>query len=221
MSITSAAEWINDLSAYLYAYDKDCPAKVWANAPLFHPAIARALHIDRSETGGVYALAPFRLAMIGENHRILAAWPCPRILTADPEAHLVIDAVIAWNPVDNSAQILGDPVPQLAGRFPDSETSSLFADPRAFFQAWAMARAAFFVHWCAAKRKDWESPPAESDLIPGCLLIGEPAKVNWHRHDLPKHLDCVGIDPRTVNNAILKTARLPRVTGQANARAVA
>lgn len=220
MTETPVTEWINALSARVYSLTRDCPAKVWNDAPLWHPAVGRALQIDRSELGGVYALAPFKLAKVGDDHRILAAWPAPRILTADPDVHTVIEAVIAWNPITNTAEVVGDPEPQLAGRFPDSETAQLFADPRAYFQSWAIARAGFYVRWQSAMRAQWQSAPTETDLIPGCLLIGDPNRVNWYRIDLPQHIDCIGIDPAVVNRAIFKSVRLPRVTGQ-NARQAA
>lgn len=211
-------QWVNDLSAYLYAMDRDTPAKTWADAEIWHPAIGRQLRIDRAEDGGVYALAPFRLAKIGESHRILAAWPAPHILTATPDDHLVIKTVIAWNPVENTAEALGDPEPQLIGRFPDPDSSALFADPRAFFQAWAISRAAFFVRWRNAMAKDLTKPPTETDLIPGCLISGDIEKVRFPA-DLPSHIDCIGIDPRTVNKAIFKAVRLPRVTSSQRAAA--
>lgn len=212
MSITAPDPWINELSAYFYAYDRDTPAKTWSEAPIYHPAIGRHLRIDRAEDGGVFALAPFRVAMIENQHRILAAWPAPRILTSDPDDHLGIDTVIAWNPIDDTASVLGDPVPQLVGRFPDAETGAIFASPRAYFQAWAMARAAFFVRWRDAMRKPWSAAPTETDMIPGTLLIGEPEAIRWNPSALPASITVQGIDPARVNKAIFKAARLPRVS---------
>ncbi len=212
MSITAPEPWINELSAYFYAYDRATPAKTWADAPAYHPAIARQLRIDRSEDGGVYALAPFRLATVEGQHRILAAWPAPRILTADPDDHLAIETVIAWNPRDDTATVLGDPVPQLAGRFPDAAAGAIFASPRAYFQQWAMARAAFFVRWRSAMQKAWSAAPAEFDLIPGVLMIGAPESIRWNPATLPDVLTVQGADPKAVNKAIFRAARLPRLS---------
>lgn len=217
MSITTPADWINDLSAYFYAYDRPTPAKAWSQAPLYHPAIARQLRINRQDEGGVYALLPFRLATVDGQHRILAAWPCPRFLGSDPDDHLVIDTVIAWNPIDDTAAVLGDPVPQLAGRFPDPETGTIFASPRAFFQAWCAARAAFFVRWRDAMRKPWSAAPTETDLVPGTLLIGQPEAIRWNPSALPAQLTVQGIDPARVNKAIFRAARLPRVSSDLRA----
>ncbi len=210
----SATDYINDLSAYFYAYDRATPAKVWADAPRYHPAIARQLHIDREEDGGVYALMPFRVAMIEGQHKILAAWPCPRFLTSDPDDHLGIHTVIAWNPRDDTATVLGDPVPQLAGRFPDPDAGTVFTSPRQFFQRWAVSRAGFFVRWRQAMLKQWSAAPHETDLIPGVLMIGDPDAIRWNPSTLPANLTVQGADPRAINKAIFKAARLPRVSGQ-------
>lgn len=210
----SATDYINDLSAYFYAYDRATPAKVWADAPAYHPAIARQLRIDRAEDGGVYALAPFRVAMIDGEHKILAAWPAPRILTADPDDHLAIETVIAWNPRNDIAAVLGDSAPQIAGRFPDADNGEVFTSPRAFFQRWAISRAGFFVRWCEAMRREWSAAPQEQDLIPGVLMIGDPDAIRWNPSALPDRLTVHGADPKVVNKAIFKAARMPRVSGQ-------
>lgn len=199
---------VNELSQLWFARSKDTPAKMWWYADLWHPATGRALNMDRSEFAGVYALAPFRLARIDEKVLVLAAYPAPRIFDPIDEDWLGIDAVIAWNPVDDTATVLGDVEPQLVGSF--HEDSSLFASPRAFFQRWAQKRAAYAVQRQMVAGKDWHHPPIEGDLVPGALIIGKPSEIRWTNFDLPRDLEVVGISALAVNRAILRSARVPR-----------
>lgn len=216
MSLTETQAWINDLSVYVYALDKDTPAKTWWSLPFYHPAIARQIRIDRQDDGGVYALAPFRLGMVDGEHRILAAWPCLAFTWRD---HLDITTVLSWNPRDNTVTVLGDPEPQLVGPFTDPDQTTIFADPRSFFQEWARIRAAYFVARTTALAADWQAAPDERDILPGVLIAGDAAKVRWHLSALPASINIVGADPKTIERAIFKAAHIPRVRG--NLRAVA
>ena len=199
----------------LHALSKQTPAKTWWDAEAWHPAVGRAMRIDRTAEGGVYALAPFRLAKVNEKHVILAAYPAPRILgPVDPD-FLGIEQVLAWNPVDGSTEVLGDPVPQLFGAFTSTDVGTLYADTRDFFTAWAQERAAFYVRWCQSRRGEWAHGATETDLVPGALIIGKPEQIRWRPSTLPETLNCVGIDPTTINRAVLRAARLPRAVGTA------
>lgn len=201
---------LNELSAKLYALEKDTPGKVWSAATEGHPAIARALRVNPTEDGACFALTPFRLARMEQGHRILAAYPAPRMLGPLDLHHDGIEQVIAWGPVSNSATLLADPDAQLVGRWIDSDAGTLFADPRAFFQAWAMERAAFYVRWREAALKEWSAPPQELDLVPGKLIVGDAAKVRWNPSAMPGALNCVGIDPAKLNKLLLRAAHVPR-----------
>ena len=216
MSLTKPQQWLNDLSAYVYALDKDTPAKAWWSLPFYHPAIARQLRIDRQDIGGVYGLAPFRLGMVDGEHRILAAWPCLAFTWRD---HLDIDTVLSWNPRDNTVAVLGDPEPQLVGPFINSDEGTLFADPRVFFQEWARIRAAYFVARTSATSADWQAAPDERDIMPGVLIAGDAMKVRWNPSALPASITIVGVDPKPIERALFKAAHIPRVRG--NLRAVA
>ena len=211
----------NDLSAYLYAVDKDTPAKTWWDADPFHPAIARALRIDRQAEGAIYALAPFRLARIEEKPVILVAHPTPRILgPVDPD-HLGIEQVIAWDPVTGSVSFPGDTTPDLFGAFTDAETGTLYADAQAFFVAWMRERAAHFVRWRETLTGQWAHPATETDLVPGKLIVGAPEKIRWRPASMPRDLACVGIDARQVNRLLLKSAALPMARNNNNLRVAA
>lgn len=211
-------EW-NDLCARVHAREKDGPGKTWWNAQPAHPAIYRALQVDPCEFGAFYAILPFRLARIEGEPRILAAHPCPLTLGPIDEDWLEIEAVIAWNPVDNTATVLRDDAPQLFG---DLDEAVLFGDPFAFFRSWVEARAAFAMHRNHTAGKEWASPPTEFGTAPGALIVGDADKIRWAPSSMPRDLAVVGIDPIKINRAILRAANLPRaVAKQSNLRAVA
>lgn len=199
---------INAESAYWYALSKDTPARQWWNLEPGHPAVGRALQIDPNEYAASYALAPFRVGRIDGKAMVLAAYPAPCLFTPYDEDWLRVETVIAWNPVDDTAVILGDTEAQIVGSFRDD--NSLYASPREFFQTWAQRRAAYAVQRQMAEGKEWAAVPAELDLAPGCLLIGKPEAVRWSSYQIPRDLECVGLDATRVNKAILRSANLPR-----------
>lgn len=201
-------EFWNALSTLNYMRAKGTPAKTWWDAPVWHPAVSRALKIDRQQEGGVFALSPFRLATIDGKHVILAAYPAPRILGPVDDDWLSIEAVIAWNPLTDEATVLGDPEPQTVGGFTDTDHGAIYASPLEYFQSWAIARAAFYVRWCASRKGEWAHGVTETDLIPGALALGPLDNIRWR--DLPASIEARGIDPMTLNRAILRQANLPR-----------
>lgn len=192
---------------------RDTPAKRWANANPRHPTVCKFLRLDPTDPYVPYATHPFRVGQDPDTGkaRILVAWPCPRLID-EQDDHLGIQQVLSWAPVANTVEILGDPEPQLAGAFPSYEEGTLFADPFAFFRAWVEARAMWAVDWLASKDQAWRSRPAETDLVPGCLMVGSIERIRWAPSDLPANLTCVGVDPRALNKAIVKAARLPFAT---------
>jgi hypothetical protein len=204
-------EALQQLAILWTAEDRDTPAKRWSQGIARHPAIYRFLRLDPADPYAPYAVEPFRVWQdpdTGKN-RILAAWPCPRLIE-EQDDHLGIEQVIAWAPQQNTAAMLGDPSPGLAGAFTDREAGTLYSDPFTFFRAWVEARAAWAVEWLAAKDQAWRAPPRERDLVPGCLMIGTIDQIVWAPSDLPDAVTCIGLDPRALNSAILKAARLPR-----------
>lgn len=208
----------NHLSSYWRDIARDGPAKVWWSLPHDHPAIARALRIDRSHSCAPYALAPFRYIKRGDRHLILAAHPCPRQFTPVDMDWLGIETVIAWEPSTGKVNVLTDDRPQLFGRVTD-DNNTLFADPRAFFIAWMRARAWWATSRIEAAKSPWSAKPAELDMLPGALIVGDPDRIGWPVHTMPRHFECVGIEPKRINRAILKSAGLPMCVGADIARA--
>lgn len=204
-----AALEVNNLVASRDAATKrDTPARVWWDCEPYHPAIARALRIDRKQTGGVYALAPFRLWNDGTRHLILAAYPCPRILGPIDMDHLGIEAVLAWNPLDDTAQILGEG-DGLFGHTDDRpiDAFTLYASPRAFLTDWAINRAHAYVRLTTVRRNAW-ADAEDTDTPPGAVAIGPVEKINLT--NLPREFAVQGFDPLAINKQIIRQARLPR-----------
>lgn len=199
---------INAISAWLHALGKDSPAKAWWDAPAWHPAVGRALRIDRSETGAVYALAPFRLIQVEQRHFIAAAWPAPRLLD-DPEFDwLGIEHVILWDPVNLTTTLLGDDMPLTVGSFANEAT--LYGDTHSFFVAWAQRRAVHFQRWLDTRNGHWTHAAPERDEVPGMLTIGPVDRIRWSPAGMPETLHTVGLDARHLNKVLLKAARVPR-----------
>lgn len=199
-------EIANHVSQYAYALKSNTPAKEWWHCAPHHPAIARALRIDRSQTGGVYALAPFRIYHDGEKHVILAAFPCPRILGPIDMDWLGIEAVLAWNPVDDTATILGDHTPGLFGST-DADDFTLYASPRDFLTDWAIRRAHAYVALTNLRKSAW-ADAEDRDTPPGALAVGPIDKINLT--NLPRDFAAQGFDVSALNRQIIKQARLPR-----------
>jgi hypothetical protein len=207
-------EIANHVATYAQALKANTPAKEWWHCAATHPAIARALKIDRAQTGGVYALAPFRIYHDGEKHLILAAYPCPRILGPIDMDWLGIEAVLAWNPVDDTATILGDHTPGLFGSDGEGMNDfTLYASPRAFLTDWAINRAHAYVRLTELRKNAW-ADAEDSDTPPGALAIGDLDKIRLT--DLPRDFAAQGFDIANLNKAILKQARPPRAYAHQN-----
>lgn len=201
----------NSLSEWLYALKQKTPAKLWWDAEPTHPATARALKIDAAEFGAVYALAPFRIAKVEGKHVILVAMPCPHFFGEPDIDWLRIETVVAWDPRDNTATILGED-DGLVGRI-DRDATTIYGDAFAFLRAYAEARARFAIAR-GNVRGDWRQKPIEQDETPGLLAIGDPAKMRWPIHEISETVDCVGIDPKVVNRAMLRQANIPQAVAR-------
>ncbi|CDO38914.1 hypothetical protein [Novosphingobium sp. KN65.2] len=199
----------NEFSAYWYALSKDTPAKTWWRCPPMHDSVYSALGIRKSDTGAIYACAPFRRHPAGH---ILAAYPAPRLFDEPDHNWLGIETVIEWHPGKDAAEVVGDPTPQIVGHMTE-EANGLFSSPRRFFQQWAAKRAQFAVQRQNAAKGLWHIAPAERDEIPGGLVIGATADIRWHPSAMPTDIQCFGLNPTIINKAILRAARLPRARG--------
>lgn len=207
----------NDLSQLWYERAKDSPGKLWWEAEAMHPAIFRSLHINREDPGAVYAVHPFRLARVNDVARILVAYPAPCIFGPPSDDWLDIETVLAWNPVSDKATVLADTEPQLVGRFADTKEGALFAKPYTFFRKWAELRATFAITRQSAAGQQWQTAPTETDLIPGCLMVGAPQAIRWPVRSLPADIAVIGGNANQINSAILKAARIPRAFQRAAA----
>lgn len=214
---------LNPLFALLHARSKDCPGKTWWHAEAMHPAIFRALRMNRDDEGSVFAAVPFRLHRGPEGARILAAFPCPRILAPhDDNDWLGIETVLSWDPVTDNAEVVGDPGPALVGNIAsDAEHLPIHGSAFTYFRALAEARA----QWIVARQMvagDWRRKPREPDLSPGLLLIGgEPDKVRWPLSRMPEAITAHGLDAKALNRALLRQARIPRAVDAPKLRSVA
>jgi hypothetical protein len=202
---------VNALSSFWYQLDKDSPGKVWWHCPITHKAVNRALGISADEAGSVYACAPFRLHRSEEGVRVLAAYPAPAIFE-EGAAWLDIETVISWNPVDDTAVVVGDPAPQIVGNL-SADTNVIFASPRAFFQHWARRRAQYLTARNISRAQQWNRLAAEQDETPGVLMIGAPADIHWRPSTMPAEIKCAGVNPAIINRELLKAARVPRAVG--------
>jgi hypothetical protein len=213
----------NLVSAHFYALDKNTCGRTWFYSECVHPAVYRALKLDRAEEGATFAAGPFRLHRSDDGPRVLAAFPCPRCLPPETDDDwLGIETVLSWDPRTGAVEVMGDAEPnQLIGRAQaryaeDDDTVHVYADAFAFFRAYAEDRA----RWVVARQMvggDWRQKPSEPDLTPGLLLIGEPEKVAWPRYTMPPNVICHGIDPKAVNRAMLRQARIPRAVAAGSA----
>lgn len=202
---------LNPLFALLHARSKDSAAKTWWHSEAMHPGIFRALRMDRTEEGAIFAAAPFRVHRFEDRTRILVALPTPRILPPhDDDDWLGVEQVIAWNPADDTAEIVDEAGPNLAGSIRlDLDHLNIHASPFAFFRALAEDRAQWFVARTMIGG-DWRQKPREPDFSPGLLLIGEPKEVRWPTHAMPPSITAHGIDAKALNTAMLRQAKIPR-----------
>ncbi len=208
----------SDLAAYERDLAEPTPARLWWHLPCDHPAVARALRIDASTTEAWFAMLPFRYfkqEAEGEptRHLILAAHPAPDIGAMD---WLDIETVLAWEPATGRYDVVGFDAPQLVGRITEMDNIA-FGDPRAFFTAWAALRAQYLAARNSQPGYDGPIP----DLTPGALIVGDPDKIAWPIYTMPPRFTCTGIDPKRVNRAILKFAKLPMCAGLETMKAVA
>lgn len=216
--IDTIGAW-NVLFATLHQRSKDSPAKTFWHARAMHPAIFRALCMDPKEDGAIYAAAAFRLHMSDEGARILCAMPALRILEDGDDDWLEIEAVLSWNPVDDTATVLSDAGADLFGHTDAAEPLTVFASPFAYLRHIAEARAQWFIY----RRKvngEWHLA-SEPSLIPGLLTLAEPTKVRWPIHDMPADITANGIDARALNSALLRQARIPRAVAAPQSRKAA
>lgn len=190
---------------YCRNIEAETPARLWWHLPRDKTIAARALHIDPGDPEAWFALLPFRYhkdRREGEptRHLILAAYPAPDLA----EDWFNVQTVLAWEPSTNKVEAMGNDMPQLVGRLSDDD-NSVFSDPLAFFVAWARQRAGYIY----ARKAQPGYSGAIPDLVPGALIVGDIDRIRWPIHSMPRRFTCQGADPKEINRAILKFAKLP------------
>jgi hypothetical protein len=215
----------NDAVQFYREVTADTDALRWSMSDYAHPAIYRALKIDKGDPSAFYAAAMCRLMRVDGKAMIGIAWPAPRVIP-DGEIelfypHLFIKNVVYWNPIDNMVL----PTPNgWETWFCDSDLQKdqgvIYANPFVWLRDWASARAQWFVHYKSAMQEKWSAIPEERDLCPGMILTDAPANVSWPSWEMPRDLTVIGANPKEINKAILRSAHLP-ITRSANHRIVA
>jgi hypothetical protein len=217
----SQPDFMNPIHLRAHAIAQHTPAKRWNAAQAMHPAIFRALRLDRNEPGAIYAAIPFRLGRDNEgNAAILVALPPPA--TFHDDDYLSIETVLVWRPDAGTVSSLTDDTPdQLVGDQPNdlSRPTHVFAEPFTFFRAMAESRARWLTSFYAVADENWKRRPTEPRHIPGLLVLGSPDKVRWPR--LTAEFHCHGLDPRKVNGAILRQSAIPRAVAANSMRIAA
>lgn len=231
----------NAFIRYNAALDRDSPAKRWfmsANGctasteawAAWRAPVYRALRIDPGDPCACYACVPFRAYKNeDEEWRVFAAWPAIRMLSPPGvkgwlgDDWLGIETVVEWDPRTDTAIVVGDPDSQLVGNLNEDGIEGgveLHASPRLFFQNWARRRAQYLA-MRQTTSSHWTVAPEERDEVPGALLVGRLDDVRLAPSTLPMSIECHGIDPKALNRAILRAARIPRAHAGASVRRVA
>lgn len=192
------------------------PGSVWLHAryPRGRKNICEALRIDRADPAAAYATACFRCIETDDRNWIAGAVGAPPCLTVGDWQSSDITDVILWHPPTGDVRILGEAakIDMIILPFGGSETLTVFAEPWAFFRAWADKRAAFLAQWQTAKAGRHALLPREprDGNIPGAIVVGDVAKA-WREVDAPVVEAGPGVDAKTLKSAIFRAARLPRV----------
>lgn len=169
-----------------------------------------------------FARLPFVRLDTDEGEALACAFDPPKIRPArrqvpfDPDdVHSILDAmqgewdtglsdtsdVLVWRP--DGCSLLGDyRKNQLAGGH-EGGAAQVFTHGTAYLRAWAERR---YHHWLRCQRM---GDFFDASCLPGYLLIGDPARVQWPRIDefiAPPEMTA------KLSGIIMRQARLPRVT---------
>lgn len=207
-----AIDPFNGLFARLHARSKNTPAKTFWHAEAMHAGIFRALRMNPAEEGAAYAAMAFRLHRSDEGARILFAWPSLHHLDNLEDDWTGIETVLAWNPADDSATVMGDPDAVLfGGTGAPGEPLNVFASPFSYLRHIAEQRAAFWTFRRGMIFNNWHAID-EPTTHPGLLALAPPDKIRWPIHALPDDIRLHGIKAQAFNTALLRQARIPRAT---------
>jgi hypothetical protein len=201
--------------AFKADWNKATPAKAWADADarLGRESIARLLGVAGQN---FYATLPFRTMTWNDDRPVIgAAIGCPRMFREQPDLYdrLDITDVILWDPRSNDVALAGEHPSSTRLLLPSEATMAdrlvVYADPGAFFRAWAAKRLAIIIEY----QKTGRSFETDDGCIPGAFLVGKPAAVTWSHVHCPTIVAGPGVDRRELHRAIVASARLPKVEG--------
>lgn len=183
-----------------------------ANWSAKRATICRALKIDPAEPGASYATGPF--AIMQEDGASWIAGAVGIWRAFDPTNWSVDDIsdVILWNPRTGEIRILGDTSPTLITPDRPEPRLTVYGQGFAFFRAWADRRAEILARIRIAheSHRVTGSEPTDSG-IPGALVIGDLAKIEWRNLGAAVLVAGPGTDARKLNRAVIRSARLPRI----------
>jgi hypothetical protein len=185
-------------------------AKRWNDAryALGRPSIARLTGVAAHPASG-FATAPFR-TMLSDSGETVIGGAVGYYRAFDYESvrnwhHIDIEAVILWDPRRNTVE--ADEHIILPAYY---DELVVYSDPRAFFTAWATARCDLLERRKRMPDLVRESPDNE---LPGALVIGDLAAINWAGLGASKLKAGPGTDRAALSRAVLRSARLPVVEG--------
>ena len=208
--------------------DADTPGRRWDKLDhgVGRASITRLLGME-GDAGAYYATAPFR-SWIDDDQRpwIAGAIGAPPIFgdAAMSWLHLDIREVILWDPRANEVRLAGEHASYAGFVMPDHAPVRLtvWGDGRAFFRAWAAARAQQFKVLQAAARGEWKHPAAElpDSGLPGALLIGSIGRARWPSCDAETVIAGPGLAAGELQAAAIRAANLPSFEGGSRGRGV-
>lgn len=171
--------------------------------------ICRALRIDPTDPTAGYATAPF--VVIDHDGETWIAGAVGFTVFSHGE----IADLILWQPQTQRIRIFGEAANAaiLITPFQTEPELTVFADGFAFFRAWADRRAAFYARRQAARETMHAIIPTEpaDGNLPGALVVGNLDKIQWRDTGASTLLAGPGVDPKTLQRAVLRSARIPRV----------
>lgn len=199
-------------------FDDHSPGAIWrraeratrANSPKARRWKARSLDLNPEPLHNAIALAGMVPIMFEDRWQIAVALPqpCPVGGLLD-----LVDDVVLIDPTTNAAQVMGDRgATHVAPRLL-RERLSITTDPKAWARDIALNRLEWF-KLRGDRRRALQAEPHWSGDISSALIIGNPKKVRWADFDA-KIIDVPADMQRTVQRAIFRQARLPRVEGRA------
>ena len=206
----------NELSSFFYNLRKETPGRFWefqCKSPLDSEqalkSMSKVLNLDATDDMVPVAIKHIKLGKIDNVYHIVVPYPIPEEKEWPDGSNrglwIDIEQVLIWNPKTDHWTIMGDDAPQLFGNL----NPVVFGHPKRFLQEWASARAIQLEHIRIRSAQKWSVTPTESDVCPGSLIVGDLNKIPWPISEMDKSIRCYGIDPKKVNQSILKSANLP------------